>query len=119
VHHIPNRKEFFEQLKTHLAPGGVIFCFDPSHYLVRWTRLLAAMWTDGYISKKYYSNRDNLSTHSFCTLGEYQSVIRRVGDLRLVKQFYEPANRAKKFPYLVKLFPRFLSVEMGVLIRRD
>lgn len=118
VHHIPNRQDFFDQLTMRLAPGGHIFCFDPSHYLVRWQRLVQAMWRQGYLRRAFYMERNNLSTHHFCTLGEYRKIIRVNGELELVEDFYEPANRVKRWPWLVKLFPRLLSVEMGVLLRK-
>jgi 2-polyprenyl-3-methyl-5-hydroxy-6-metoxy-1,4-benzoquinol methylase len=118
VHHIPNRKEFLEGLAKRLVPGGYIFCFDPSHYLVRWTRLLRGLFVERYLSKAYYLKRENLSTHHFCTSGEYRKILRGLPELELEQEFFEVANRVKKLPLLARLFPRFFSVEMGVLLRR-
>lgn len=118
VHHIPNRTEFFAELSKRLKPGGFIFCYDPSHYLSRWARLLRAMWSYGYLSSEYYRNRDNLSTHHFCTIGEYRKIVKRLPELSIAREFYVPAKRVARYPWLARWFPRLVSVEMGILLRK-
>lgn len=117
VHHIPDREEFFRDLVRWVKPGGGIFCFDPSHYLSRWLRLLRMMPIQ-YLRRDFYMNRANLSTHHFCTIGEYRKIVRQIPELEIAREFYVPANRLARLPWIAKLFPRLVSIEMGVLLRR-
>ena len=51
VHHIPDRIAVFQNLAGLVRPGGVIVCFDPSHYIERCARLLKRFRSAGFLKK--------------------------------------------------------------------
>ncbi len=134
VHHDPERVELFQRLSKCLLPGGVIVAIDPVHYIHRYKKLLCSSLKDGYLTRKYRENRNNLSTHHFCTLGEYEKICSKIPDLQItdyecfahrffVKKsllflkylFGEKATkRLMKFPLL-----RALSTEIFVLLKKQ
>lgn len=118
VHHIPNRVEFFRNVAGFLAPGGYVFCYDPSHYLSRWLRLLRNMILGDYLRPSNFMKRENLSTHHFCTIGEYREILKKVPELELVAEFYTPAAKAKYLGPIAGAMPSWFSIEMGVLLRK-
>ena len=118
VHHIPNRMDLFSVLAGMLMKGGVIFCFDPSHYIPRVFQLLAKSFANGYLKPGFYKNKDNLSTHHMCTLGEYRRIVRRVPGIKIEETIYVLPCRLRKFRGL--LVPNFLfSSEIGVVFRKS
>jgi len=123
VHHIPDRVELFRSLLASLAPGGVIVCHDPSHYLPRLRHIMRKM-RRGQLAKRFYLNRDNVATHNMCSLGEYSAICRRVGACRLIVASCRVGPRSER---AVAALPRpiadrlrrILSDEIGVVIRRQ
>jgi SAM-dependent methyltransferase len=115
VHHIPNRTELFKKLRDMLTDEGVIFCFDPSHYLPRILGLIKKCIFNGYLRKEFFSK--NISTHHMCSFGEYKRIIRQIGGLKIEKTFYKLPERLKKFNWL---FPSgaIFSNEIGVILRK-
>lgn len=114
AHHIPNRVELFRKLSSILKPGGAILSIDPSHYLPRKIHLLKRIPV--YLRKSYYSNIENLSTHSMLTLKEYKKIAESSG-LSVSKEWYILPNRILN----KRLAPKFLrsfSAEIAVLLKK-
>jgi SAM-dependent methyltransferase len=118
VHHIPNRTDLFGALAGMLAEGGVIFCFDPSHYLPRFFHLLVKSFASGYLRPDFYGNKGNLSTHHMCTLGEYRRIVRRIPEIRIEETICVLPKRLRNYRRM--LVPNLLfSSEMGVVFRKS
>ncbi len=83
VHHIPNRVELFQAIDRMLPPGGRVLAVDPSHYWPRIRVLLRKMRTGPHLTKAFRADRSHLSTHHFCTLGEYRKICREIASLRI------------------------------------
>jgi SAM-dependent methyltransferase len=115
VHHIPNRAELFRKLGDMLTDGGVIFCFDPSHYLPRILGLIRKCVFDGYLRKEFYLK--NISTHHMCSLGEYKRITKQVGNLKIGKTFYKLPERLKRFKWL-RHFGMLFSNEIGIILEK-
>lgn len=115
VHHIPNRMELFKKLGDMLTSGGVIFCFDPSHYLPRILGLTKKCIFNGYLRKEYYLK--NISTHHMCSFGEYRRITRQIGDLKIEKTFYKLPERLKKLKWLQR-FGMLFSNEIGIIFKK-
>ena len=115
VHHIPDRIALFRVLARLVRPGGVVVCFDPSHYIERIVRLLKRIRTAGYLTKRYYMERTNLSTHHMCTYGEYKKICKSTGEFVIDDVSYVPS---KKLGTLSKLSKRWASTEIFVTLRR-
>ena len=72
-HHIPNRKFVFDKIDRLLKKNNKskILFIEPTHYFFRIVQLCKKfIWT--YKNDKYQFLYDNLSTHHFCTLREFQ-----------------------------------------------
>ena len=115
VHHIPNRTELFKKLGNMLTEGGVIFCFDPSHYLPRILGLIKKCIFDGYLRKEFYSK--NISTHHMCSFGEYKRMTRQIEDLKIEKTFYKLPEKIKRFKWLPRSGMLF-SNEIGIILKK-
>ncbi|MBT3996628.1 MAG: methyltransferase domain-containing protein [Chloroflexi bacterium] len=115
VHHIPDRIALFEILARVVRPGGVIVCFDPSHYLERLVRLSKRMRPGGYLRKSYYMDRTNLSTHQMCTYGEYKKICKSTGAFVIDEVSYVPSI---KLGLLAKISKRWASTEIFATLRR-
>lgn len=118
VHHIPNRVDLFRGLAGMLSENGIIFCFDPSHYLYRIWHLMKNCVTAGYLKKDFYLNRGNLSTHHMCSYGEYKKIARKVDELRIKKVLYKLPNKVKKYNWLF-VPNRWFSTEIGVIFEKS
>jgi ubiquinone/menaquinone biosynthesis C-methylase UbiE len=115
VHHIPDRTALFSNLSRLMKPGGVVVCFDPSHYFERLVRLSKRIMKSGYIKKSYYMNRTNLSTHQMCTYGEYKSICKSTGAFEVEDVSYVPSI---KLGTMAKISKRWASTEIYVTLRR-
>lgn len=115
VHHIPNRTDLFNNLNNLLLQNGIIFCFDPSHYIPRILGLIKKCLFQGYLRKKYRSG--NLSTHHMCSLGEYKKIVRQVPDLKIEEVFFKPPDRIKEYNRLF-ISSRWFSNEIGIVFRK-
>jgi SAM-dependent methyltransferase len=133
VHHDPERVELFKNIKQSLVTGGHILAIDPSHYLHRYKKLLRDSLFSGYLTKKYRVERNNLSTHHFCTLGEYQKICTCVKNLKimnlegfahrlLVKKILFSVHilLGSRFSTYLTKFPlfRWLSTEIMVTLKK-
>ena len=88
VHHIPNRLSLFDKLRKALAVNGSVICVDPAHYFSRIVILLRKFSRFMHKSN-YWLNRNNLSTHHFCTFSEFENIAKKV-NLRISKVcFYD------------------------------
>ena len=114
VHHIPDRIALFQILARLVRPGGVVVCFDPSHYLERILRLSKRIKTEGYLTKRYYMERTNLSTHHMCTYGEYKKICKSTGFV-IDDVSYVPS---KKLGAVGRVSKRWASTEIFVILRR-
>jgi SAM-dependent methyltransferase len=115
VHHIPNRTELFRKLCDMLTDEGVIFCFDPSHYLPRILRLIRKCVFDGYLRKEFYLK--NVSTHHMCSLGEYKRITGQMKNLKIEKTFYKLPKKIEKFEWLFRSSKLF-SNEIGIIFKK-
>lgn len=79
VHHIPDRTGLFRMLAERLRPGGKVLAADPAHYAVRLAKLVRSCLGDGYLTARYRRDLVNISTHHFCTVGEYERICRLTG----------------------------------------
>lgn len=121
VHHIPDRRDLFAGLKGMLNEGGAIFCFDPSHYLIRISTLAFRCFTSKYLTKGYYMQRTNLSTHHMCTYGEYRKIVHKVGGLKISGVRYLLPDKIRKLRIFntADLLQPYLSTEIGIVIRKE
>jgi SAM-dependent methyltransferase len=86
VHHIPDRLLLFDMLRKALTVGGSIICVDPAHYFSRIVTLLRKYFR--FMHKPdYWLNRNNLSTHHFCTLSEFKNIGSQV-NLRISREWF-------------------------------
>ncbi len=90
LHHIPNRGELFMKLKDLVAPGGKVFCVEPSHYIPRIVQLIGKIRLPGYVEKFVIGNRQT-ATHHHCTLGESKMLCRRTGAFRIIEHEFDAA----------------------------
>jgi len=134
VHHIPDRRELFDAIQSCLVDGGHIFASDPTHYLPRLRRLLYKMGQSGYLKVEYRSKRSNLSTHGFCTLGEYRKICRQAPGLAVEEYtFFRQDKLAHKFFGFCRrilgidnkwlrersAIARWFSAEMAIILKKD
>lgn len=115
VHHIPNRVDLFKRLADLLEDGGAIYCFDPSHYLPRIMGLLKKCVFNGHLKREFYLN--NISTHDMCSLGEYRSIVKELGNLKIENVWYKLPERLKTFSKLLHPVSLF-SNQIGIVLRK-
>lgn len=115
VHHIPNRKDLFDELSKILKPNGIVVCVDPSHYLARIITLSKKCLKGSYVGRGFDPNANEWGTHHFCTYGEYKKLVDESKTLEIVDEYYQ-AN--KKFRFMKNIFPRMSSDEIGVVFRK-
>jgi len=118
VHHIPDRNHLFRLLKGCLSENGCIVCYDPSHYLPRICELARKMMHSRYLSRDFYMNRRNLSTHHFCTVGEYRKVLAQAGGLRLTEFEFVCWKRLHANRFAKWLPLRLVSSEIGIVVQQ-
>jgi SAM-dependent methyltransferase len=118
VHHIPNRVDLFRGLASMLSEKGIVFCFDPSHYIYRILRLMKKCVTAGYLKKDFYLNKDNLSTHHMCSYGEYRKIVGSIPSLKIERVLYKLPGKVKKYDWLF-VPNRWFSTEIGIIIRKS
>lgn len=114
VHHIPNRIDLFKKLHEFLKPGGIIFCMDPSHYILRALSLVRKMIFAGYLKKDFWMERKNLSTHHMCTYGEYKKLARACGFTIISEWYCAPRGICIARHSLL----RFFSNEMAIVLQK-
>ena len=118
VHHIPNRTDLFFKLNSLLSKNGIIYCFDPSHYLFRISRLIYKCAFQGYLSREFLRNKGNLSTHHMCTLSEYKRIVKKIPGLEIEKVFHVPPKKLRKLEWV--LWPRrWFSTEIGIVLSKQ
>jgi len=118
VHHIPNRLRLFEDLKQSVPQGGKILIYEPSHYLPRIFDLLKKCLFSGYLSKSFYQNKRNLSTHHFCTYGEFKNICNLLNGFYIEHVEYICGKNLHK-KWFSKFLPlKYLSSQIGVVIVR-
>ncbi len=133
VHHIPDRFNFFDKISEILSLKGTILAIDPTHYILRLIKLLKECLYGDYLKKKYRQNINNLSTHHFCTLGEYKRICKKLRVLNLAfLDFFSIPKRIPKFLYNSKnkkssiiginrkggIIGRFFSAEMAIIFEK-
>lgn len=121
VHHIPNRKELFRKLSNMLAINGRILCIDPSHYLFRLYFLIRKIMMNPGILELHLRDLNQLSTHHFCTIGEYKQVALKSG-LAVEDEWYFgfiPRRLIKRELYQGSTWLKYFSQEMAVLLKRE
>lgn len=117
VHHIPNRIDLFKKLNSMLLKNGSIFCFDPSHYLLRIAQLIKKYFFNRMYQKKYYLNENNLGTHHMCTYEEYKKIQKRIPDLKIKNVYYKLPQKISQYKWFV-LLKRWFSVDIGILYEK-
>ncbi len=115
VHHIPNRKDLFDELSKLLKPNGILVCVDPSHYLARIITLSKKCLKGSYIGRGFDPNANEWSTHHFCTYGEYKKIIEDSKNFEIVEEYY---HVNKKFKFIKNIFPRMSSDEIGIVFKK-
>lgn len=115
VHHIPNRLELFEKLNSLLLNDGVIYCFDPSHYIPRIKNVIKKCLFDGYLRKSFYSN--NYGTHHMCSLGEYKKILRAIPELSIEKIIFQLPYSVRRFEWLF-ISNKWFSNEIGIILSK-
>jgi len=78
LHHIPDRIDLFNNFSEILSQNGTILTIEPCHYIPRIIKLLKECIIGNYLKKSYRQNRNNLSTHHYCTLGEYKKICKKL-----------------------------------------
>lgn len=118
VHHIPERDHLFLKLGGLLNPNGFIVAYDPTHYLIRIIQLLFKIPT--FLSSKFIYNGCNFSTHHFCTLAEYKSIIsnnqRKFNVIEHVFIIPKKFKFIEKIPYFKK-YKHYFSSDMGIIFQ--
>lgn len=107
LHHIPNREEFMNSLIPFCHENTIIVSVEPTHYLQRILRIIKNL--PKFLSKEFvlYNNYENLSTHHFLTLNEFQSF----QNFDVIEYGF---GYSKKLPFK---FSRYLSNEMYALLK--
>jgi SAM-dependent methyltransferase len=82
AHHIPNRLDLVRWIHKNLLIGGRCFMFEPTHYLPRINDLLGK-FMHTYYKADHRTKIENLSTHHFCTLEEFESLCNQVPGLEI------------------------------------
>jgi SAM-dependent methyltransferase len=119
LHHIPDRLKVFQLLRRSVAVNGKILVYEPSHYLPRIFDLIKKFIFSGYLSNKFFMTRSNLSTHHFCTYGEFKSICNNIDGLKITHVEYICGRELHK-KWFSKLLPfRFISSEIGIVISRE
>ena len=97
IHHIPDRVELFKKLSKCLKKGGKIYSVDPSHYIPRIRMLIPKIYKE-YWPSRHWEKRGNLSTHHFCSLGEFKFICKKVDSLQIhnTKFYYRNEELKKK-----------------------
>jgi SAM-dependent methyltransferase len=103
LHHIPDRLAVFEHLAKIVRPGGWVVCIEPAHYLPRLRHLWKKLCKPGYLDNMT-SSISSLSTHHFCTYGEFAKLAKRSGSFRIVEHGYGGHGKALVAKLLNKLF---------------
>ncbi|MBW1763939.1 MAG: class I SAM-dependent methyltransferase [Deltaproteobacteria bacterium] len=118
IHHIPNRIELFSRLSNALSPGGVIVCYDPSHYIPRVIKLSKNFILSGYWKKDYYLTRQNLATHHMCSVGEYLKIEKKFSELKIEQLFFRYHKGLLK---LLKCFipKHWCSFDIGIIFKKQ
>lgn len=116
LHHIPDREDYLNSLADVCHKDTMIVCVEPTHYLIRILKILLKIRL--YISKKYisFNNYQNLSTHHFLTLGEFNSFKKYnieefnfgfTGKVRKILNINQSKNK----------FLKYFSTEMYVVLK--
>ncbi|MGX7948846.1 class I SAM-dependent methyltransferase [Oleidesulfovibrio alaskensis] len=119
VHHIPDRAQLFEHLEPSLTQHGAILAIDPSHTLPRVLSIIR-----NCLHKKYLTAPDMaLSTHHFCSRGEYHRICDNGAlDLALLDTYSEgrPEMLRRKLETTFKTpcFDYLLSTKIAVILRK-
>lgn len=113
IHHIPDRQDLIKGITNNLSKNGVLVAVDPTHYLKRIILLIYKMITRGYLKKKYYMNREGLSTHHMCTLGEYKKIIRNISNIEIESVIF---NRNKLIN--ITPFKKYLSSYIAIMLKK-
>ncbi len=87
IHHIPDRVELFSWAASMLNAGGRILALEPSHSWLRVKHLLHKLYEFTIKTKGYFEVGTTVSTHHYCTVGEYRKICGKVGNLHL-DRFY-------------------------------
>jgi SAM-dependent methyltransferase len=77
IHHIPNRLDLLNWINKSLKPGGRCFVYEPSHYFPRVAHIVSK-YLSSYSKASFRAKIENLSTHHFCTLEEFETICREV-----------------------------------------
>lgn len=117
VHHIPNRVELFTKVSQFLKGEGAVLCIEPAHYFPRKLTLIRRL--PRYLRKSFYSKDENLSTHHMCAFEEFKEICKKSG-LRIDKKWcILPKKIFHKKIIKDTFFLRFLSAEIGILLRKS
>lgn len=90
VHHIPNRLQLLDWVKSTLVPGGHCFIFEPTHY---WPRIISLFgkFIRVYGRPQHRQKNENYSTHHFCTIEEFETLLMQVPELEInAYSFHRP-----------------------------
>ncbi|MDA1183127.1 MAG: class I SAM-dependent methyltransferase [Acidobacteria bacterium] len=80
VHHIPGRENLFRELALRLKRPGHVLAIDPTHYFLRWYKLIRKISRGGYLSHHLAEAQlGKLSTHAMCQLSKYRAVTQSAG----------------------------------------
>ena len=113
IHHIPDRQDLIQSITNNLSKNGVLIAVDPTHYLKRIILLIYKMITRGYLKKKYYMNREGLSTHHMCTLGEYKKIIRNNSNIEIESVIFNRNELINIAP-----FKKYLSSYIAIMLKK-
>lgn len=113
LHHIPDRPEFIQQITSRLAPGGVLFFYEPTYSFMRVLQLMKSFLLNGWYITKVVETRNNFMTHHFCSVAETRAIARKLG---LHLEWYDLKSRLP-LPRWRKLVAPFAN-EMVATLRR-
>lgn len=107
LHHIPNREDFLNSLIKLCDTETVIILVEPTHYIQRILRIITNL--PKFLSNDFvkFNNYENLSTHSFLTLREFQSF----NKFQVIDYGF---SYSKKLPFK---FSKYFSNEMFVALK--
>ena len=121
LHHIPDREKLFRELNKMTVKGSKILFIEPTHYIPRIANLLKK-YIKTHRKKIFWEDRNNLSTHHFCTEKEIK-ILSKINNFKYCEtkiiKLHPIYNKMKLNKllfsnYLAKLF----SIEFGVMIER-
>ena len=95
LHHMTDRDILLQKICRWLKPGGILYCLDPRHNLLRVMQLVRKYVT----MYRHHKSDDLIATHDFLSVIELKTLLKKAG-------FGKAKVESFDFPYVSKLTKR-------------